>query len=301
MLASLILIDALILAAFVLVGIVISRVPARTHLGAGTVGDAVVARRQKRLRDNTVSRLLDPWVRLVSGAVQRIGLTGHRRQVARRLTQAGNPWGYTAEEYVAFSAITAALIAGTFFLLFYAAGSPQFLLTILAFALILYLMNSSLKSLALQRRNHMDKQLPYFLDLISLSMGAGATFTQAADSIATGPVQGPMEEEVGLMLQQMRAGTPMVAALDNMNQRTESESLGLVVAAVQQADQLGTPLVNVFRKQAEQSRFLRSQRGEQEAGKLPNKLAIPNTLMMFCSLLILFGPIIVKAVRGDMF
>ena len=74
-------------------------------LGAGTVGDAVVARRQKRLSENSFARALDPWVRLAAGAVKRVGLTGHRRRVARHLTHAGNPWGYTAEEYIGFSAL----------------------------------------------------------------------------------------------------------------------------------------------------------------------------------------------------
>ena len=73
-----------------------------------------------------------------------------------------------------------------------------------------------------------------------------------------------------------------------------------MVQAVRQGEALGTPLVEIFENQASTNRYRRTKRGEQIAATLPNRLAVPNTLLMLAVLILLFGPIIVKAVRGEL-
>jgi hypothetical protein len=48
------------------------------------------------------------------------------------------------------------------------------------------------------------------------------------------------------------------------------------------------------------NRYRRSKRGEEIAGKLPNRLALPTVFLMLAVFLLLFGPIVVRAVRGDL-
>jgi tight adherence protein C len=89
-------------------------------------------------------------------------------------------------------------------------------------------------------------------------------------------------------------------ALANVARRTNSAEVQGLVQSVRQGEELGTPLVETFEHQAGMNRFRRSQRGEQAAAKMPNRMALPNVLLMFAVLLLLFGPIIVKSVRGEL-
>jgi len=181
-------------------------------------------------------------------------------------------------------------------------GSGQFnvLIEILVTVLVYTGTMSSLKSRGEHRRLEFERQLPYFLDLTSLSMGAGATFLKACESAVMRPTKGPLEDEIELMLGEVHAGTPMPQALTNMTKRMESAQLAQMVQAVKQGDELGTPLVRVFEQQAELNRYRRSTHGERVAAKLPNRLAVPTVFLMLAVFILLFGPIIIRAMRGGL-
>jgi len=65
------------------------------------------------------------------------------------------------------------------------------------------------------------------------------------------------------MLAEVRAGTRFTDALANMTKRSDSEELALMVQAVRQGEELGTPLVDVFEVQASTNRYRRTKRGEE--------------------------------------
>ena len=109
-----------------------------------------------------------------------------------------------------------------------------------------------------------------------------------------------MVEELDQFLHEIQAGAPMKVAIKNMPKRSDSEELALMVSSVSQAEELGTPLVEIFRGQADTNRFRRSQAAEKAAAKLPNKLAVPTVFLMLAVLLLLFGPIIIKATSGGL-
>ena len=292
-------IDVLIVLLFAVLGILIARLRAYEY-DQEVDADWIKRRRTESLAESSWRRTVDPFVKILAGWVKRIGPEGHRNRIRRLLVLSGNPYGYTAEEFVAYGLINAGLVFIALFLLFLVATGMSIFWPLLG-ALITYgIVYMNLRSLADQRRVQIDRQIPYFLDLTTLTMGAGATFRQAADSIASSSVQGPLEEEVGLMLQEVQAGTPLADALENMTKRTDSEELQVMVQAVRQGEELGTPLVQVFEEQAALSRFRRTKKAEQLAAKLPNRLAVPNAVLMLAVLILLFGPIIVKAVRGEL-
>jgi tight adherence protein C len=131
-----------------------------------------------------------------------------------------------------------------------------------------------------------------------MSLGAGALFTQACRRLTEEGTGGAMQEEVDLMLRELDAGVPLADALQNLQKRTGSEEIALMAQAARQGAELGTPLAKVFRDQAATSRYRRTKRAEQMAAKLPNRLAVPTVFLMLAVLLLLFGPIVVKVVRG---
>jgi tight adherence protein C len=297
----LLLIDLLVVALVVVIALILARVRRFEFEYEEPVPDALRARRARFLAGSAVRRWLDPFVVAFAALATGIGLESHRARVRRLLVRSGNPWGYTAEEFVGWSMTVAALTytgVVAAFLLF--ASSFQPVLPVVLAALAYWLTAHGLSIRAETRRREVDRAIPFFLDLTSMSMDAGAGFTQAARTLVAEGSGGALEEEIAQALREMDAGVSLPDALKNLTRRSDSEELALLVQAVRQGQELGTPLARVFRDQAAMSRYRRTKRAEQAAGKLPNRLAVPTVFMMVAVMLLLFGPIVVRALRGGL-
>lgn len=291
--------DVLIVAFAAAVGLLLA------HLGSLTRAAATDAERRLReraLSKSAVLRLLDPLVVGFAALVRKMGLTGRRDRVAKLLVQAGNPWGYSPEEFtglcITWAVMTFAIGVPLCSLLL---GELSLVLPLFLSILAVWACTSSLRSAVKRRRVLIDRKMPFFLDIISLTMGAGAAFLESCETAIAGPTKGPLEEEMGLMLREVNAGTQLRDALSNLTKRTASEEVAGFVSSVLQGEELGTPLVKIFENQSSMNRYRRTKAAEQAAAKIPNRMAVPTVVLMLAVLILLFGPIIVKAARGGMF
>jgi tight adherence protein C len=245
--------------------------------------------------------VLDPFVMMGAAVVTALGLPGARLRARRLLVLAGNPWGYTAEEFLGWGLVKAVLVYfAVIAFLWFTVGDLSLFLPVVPAAVTLAIHHFHLQGLSERRRVLIDRHLPYVLDLLAMSLRAGATFTQAARTLLAGSVRGPIEEELTVLLSEVDKGTPLSDALLNLTTRSDSEELALMVQAVRQGMELGTPLAGVFADQSQASRYRRTQRGERLAARLPDRLAIPTVFLMAAVLLLLFGPIIVKGTQGEL-
>ena len=103
------------------------------------------------------------------------------------------------------------------------------------------------------------------------------------------------------MLQELKMGKTRREALRDMANRVNLENLSTVVAALIQAEQLGTSLGPVLRIQYEMLRLRRSQRAEKLAMEAPVKMVFPLLFIFTSVFLLLFGPVIIKAFQGKLF
>ena len=291
---------ALVILMFAVIGWLLSRL-ASVQYDYVVATDYLKKRRAATLASSAWLRLLNPIIRLGAHVVPRLGLDSHRARVRSLLVRAGSPWGFTAEEFIGYGLanafVTWLAVVGMFLVAAQAFRPFHALLPAIVAYVVTY---TGLKHRAENRRVAIDREMPFVLDLISLTMGAGSTFLQACETITAVSDKGPMEEELDLFLHEIQAGTPMRDAIMNMPKRSDSDELALMVGAVSQAEQLGTPLVEIFRGQADTNRFRRTKAAEKAAAKLPNKLAVPTVFLMLAVLLLLFGPIIIKATSGGL-
>jgi tight adherence protein C len=86
-----------------------------------------------------------------------------------------------------------------------------------------------------------------------------------------------------------------------MSQRCRLENLDTVVAALIQADQLGTSMGPILRIQSEMLRVRRSQRAEKLAMEAPVKMIFPLLFIFSSVFLLLFGPTVVRFIRDGLF
>jgi tight adherence protein C len=142
------------------------------------------------------------------------------------------------------------------------------------------------------RRAAMAKALPDALDLLSVGVGAGLGFDGALSEV-TLRWKNALTEEFGTMLRDLRLGKSRREALRDMAERAGSPDVNLFVAAVLQADQLGTPLREALEVQADQVRLRRRQQAEETARKASIKMLIPMVCLIFPAMIVvILGPAI---------
>jgi tight adherence protein C len=140
------------------------------------------------------------------------------------------------------------------------------------------------------RQHEIRKALPFTLDLISISVEAGMAL-DGAMAIVQEKSTGPMSEELGLTLREIRLGKGRNEALVDLGDRVGVEELKSFVTAVTYIARLGGSLVDVIRIQAQAMRIKRRQRAEEKAMKTPVKIMIPLVLFIFPSMfIVILGP-----------
>ncbi|MBI2892709.1 MAG: type II secretion system F family protein [Deltaproteobacteria bacterium] len=150
-----------------------------------------------------------------------------------------------------------------------------------------------------RRHKAVGRELPYALDLLTLSVEAGLDFASAVGTVVQRGMKGALHEELSIMLNEIRMGKTREEALRNLGNRVGLTALTQFVSNLIQADRMGTSLGKVLRIQATQMRIDRTHRAEKLAGEAPVKLLFPLILCIFPTVfLILFGPIAYRLLTG---
>jgi len=229
-------------------------------------------------------------------------LEGFHNQMQNALKFSGNPLAFTVEEFIALCESSALLIpfvlSGFSILL---VGTTNFVVILIGlvfgFLFPLIWINDQRNARLLD----INRSLPYILDLMCLAMEAGLDFISTVQKIVSeDTTSGPLPEELHVLLQEMKMGKTRRQALENLTTRTESENLSSIVGALIQADKLGNPLGPVLRVQSQVLRLKRSQKAEKMANEAPVKLMFPLLFIFTSIFLVLFGNIIIKAIRGEL-
>jgi tight adherence protein C len=143
---------------------------------------------------------------------------------------------------------------------------------------------------ARRRREAAASQLPDALDLLAVSVEAGLSFDAAINKL-TQHMQGPLVEELELMLGEMRIGSSRPEALKKLAQRLDTREISAFTRSLIQADQLGISLGRILRVQATDSRLKRQAAAEEKAAKAPIKMLFPTVLFIFPAMfVVILGP-----------
>ena len=174
-----------------------------------------------------------------------------------------------------------------------------FLLTmpVIGFFIPIYTLNGQ----AHQRLRIISKQLPYTLDLIGLMMEAGATFTEAINTLIQDEPDDKLNQELALVQSEIDLGTQRAPALTNMANRIPLESLRSVVGAINQAEALGTPLSTILKNQSNMVRMMRSVKAEEASAKASTRILVPSMLILVAVVIVVFAPLIISKMQGGMF
>lgn len=162
-----------------------------------------------------------------------------------------------------------------------------------------WLPSHSIASAGRRRQQQMLRELPFLLDITTLCVEAGLSLHGALQQAAQHGPPGPLRHELQHTLADIRAGTARLDALWKFAGRTQMPAVASLVAALAQADQLGSSLGPVLRAQSDQRRAERFLRAEEQALKAPVKMLLPMVICIFpCTFLIIGFPIASKLLQG---
>lgn len=216
------------------------------------------------------------------------------------LERAGYLKHITYERLVAKRMMTALVVSLGFGLLlatFRVNGWLTILLILWAFVFTQILFRFSTKAAISKRSNQMVKDLPYTLDLITVSVEAGLSLDGAIARIVSN-IQGVLSEEFSKTLKEMRMGIDKKQALRNMSDRCDVRDLSVLVNALIQADELGVSLGKVLRIEGAQLREKRRQAAREKAMKAPVKILFPLIVFIFPAIfVIILGPAVINMIE----
>lgn len=222
-----------------------------------------------------------------------------RRQLREQLPRSGYMGAFTPNEFlgccctVSLGAFVTVIFLST--LLGETANVP---IALIMGAAGLYLPFLNLRSAITNRLIEIDRRLPYTIDLLVLSMRAGLDFMTALDRVVTRGQQqnpdDPMIQELGVVLQEMRVGTPKADALLNLCERVDSDYLNSMVGAIIQSEKRGSPLARVLEIQVDTIRNKRTQKIEKMASQAAVKILLPLMFIFGAVVVVVMGAMILK-------
>ena len=287
------------LAALVLAGMAfayaIASAPTRIANRLGLRG----LKRQRVLAQNELWAGIEPVVRWVGVRLSGILTDAQRMELDRQIGLAGDYMGLTADEYLALSLLAAVGGAG-------AGGVLGYLLEMGEITIVIGIMLGGalpymqISGIAQERLKNVARGLPYVIDLMALSMGAGLDFPGAVRQVVekSSNPDDPLVEEFTLILQTLSLGRTRKEALMEFAKRAPVETVTEFVNSLVQAEERGNPVAEVLAIQATVSRTRRSVRAEEMAAKAGVQMVGPLMLVFFCIMGLLMGPALMNIMAG---
>ncbi len=292
---------------FVIAGLVFGLLLAIGLTIASTVERSMVLRRMEQIGDLQPSdplltteftkswrqRIVTPMLRNVSGWIVALAPATLLRANRERLQRAGHPWGLMAEGFLTLrlvSLVVGLLAAAAVLRLTGVGAGFRFLLAIGAAGAGCLAPAWIVDRIASKRCRQIKKALPNIIDLLVVSVEAGLGLDGAIAEIIDRE-SGPLVDEFKYALTEIRLGKHRRDAWRSLGKRAQVADLSAFMAALCQAEELGSSISKVLRTHSETLRIKRSIQVRELANKIPVKMLFPLIFFIFPSMfIVILGP-----------
>jgi tight adherence protein C len=240
--------------------------------------------RATELKRPLFERIIKPIFRWISEFGVSLTPARIRSGVERRLAIAGNPFGLQGAQFVTIAIISATVVTVLYILMNastsrFGLKSDNIIIALVIFIVIGYFIPKYwLDQMVSRRQRAIEKALPDTLDLIVVCVEAGLTLEAALARVVVRS-DTPLARELEIALDEMSLGKTKAVALREAAKRTGVTDFHSVIAALVQADEVGSSIAEVLRVQAESTRIRRRQQIQAQAIEAPVKMLFP--LMIF--------------------
>lgn len=266
--------------------------PITNDTGSSNLHEVLLARSRSE-------RVVQPWLKKVNSVLT--GATPQSR-IARLHEMAvtgGVSRTWTPQRIATVRTI--ALASGlTFGLLAWRTvdGTPGIILAAITVGLGWRGFDTYLTNRARARQEAIQAELPDIADQIAITVQAGLSFEQAI-SRTVDSTTGPLSDELGRFLHDVRIGQTRSKAFKGLQERANVPDMTNFVRAIAQAEKTGVSIADVLQIQADELRTKRRQRAEERAMKLPVLMLLPLvTCILPPLLMVLLGPAILQIMEN---
>ena len=228
-----------------------------------------------------------------------LGRTGRRHRppldLERRIAAAGRPGGLGAREVMAAKLVAAVTGAAAGTLLgALAPGRLGTLLIVAAPAGAFLAPDLWLARRAAERARMVRRELPTMLDLLRVTVAAGASLPAALAEVG-GRAGGPLAAEWSAIGREVALGVPLAEALEAMASRLPQPEVQALCAALDRASRHGAPLGRTLSAQARDARVALRRRVQEDAAKAGPKIQLVVALLLVPSVLLMVAAALASA------
>jgi len=155
-----------------------------------------------------------------------------------------------------------------------------------------------LRRRAADRARTVRRELPALLDLLRVTVAAGASLAGALGEVG-GRARGPLAREWSAVGREVQLGVPLAEALLAMSQRLPQPEVVALCAALDRARRHGTPLADALAIQARDARMALRRHVAEDAAKAGPKIQLVVALLLVPSVLLLVAAALVAALLGS--
>ncbi len=267
---------------YLLVGLLVALVVAGAVYGLSTLFAAVekVPREYFDPLPKGLARIW-PLVRFVDSTVVAFLPERLVYRSAPRIQKAGLNYLITPRDFVALKILSALFPLFFALLVWIAMGVFRWEFTLLGMVVASFYPDLWLVEQSKKRQKRILKDLPVYLDFITLMVEGGLNLTGAIQiAVDKGP-EGPLRNEFRIILRDLRSGMPRIEVFRRFGDRVAMQELRSLVTAIIQSEERGGSLGPVLKAQSDQRREERFLRAEKAALEAPVKLLAPLIMFIF--------------------
>ena len=221
--------------------------------------------------------------------------------IEKKLLQAGNPFGMSPIDFQVLRftiKVFLPIVFGIYGKLIGMSLGWIMFITLLGFILSSFIPDFYINQKIKNRYKQALRELPDFLDLLTVCLEAGLGFDAALSKVIA-KNNGILYSEFHICLEEIRLGKTRKEAFGGIKERLAFDEIKSLINNILQAEKLGIGMVQVLRIKSQEEREKRKQRAEEEAMKAPIKILFPLVLFIFPSIfIVLLGPALIQLMNG---
>jgi tight adherence protein C len=215
----------------------------------------------------------------------------------KKLLQSGKPLGLTVIDFQVLKIVLNIIfpvVSGAYGMLIGFGFLGVFCSAILGVFISIFLPEFYINQKIKGRYQQAIKELPDFLDSITVCLEAGLGFDGALNKVIAKKT-GVLSSEFHICLEEIRLGKTRKEALGGIKDRLDFDEIKSLINSILQAEKLGISVVHILRVKSVEEREKRRQRAEESAMKAPVKMLFPLILFIFPSIfIVLLGPVVIQ-------
>ncbi|RMX04871.1 type II secretion system F family protein [Corticibacter populi] len=240
-------------------------------------------------------RLFWPLIQLIAASFRWALSARSEKRYLLALQRAGQSYALTPAQFFAGKLVSAAIGLLFGWLIVGMLGSSSLVIPVGLGVFAFFYPDLWLKDITKKRNLVILKSLPFFIDLLILSVEAGLNLSGALQQAVNRSRPGPLVNEINRVLRDVRAGKSRIDALRDFSERLDFTPVTSFVSALVQGDRTGSNLGPILRAQADQRRIERFLRAEKLAMEAPVKMLGPLIMFIFpCTFIVIGFPIVMK-------